>query len=72
MNSNSRSSLEERKSIYRRYSSARSLSERLRDLEELQMHSYEILRARELNGGRKIPRGWRRWAQAQIDAGFTL
>ena len=65
MNSNSNALLAERKKKYRDYVRNMPLSERLRNLEELQEQSYEILRIREANGGRPIPEDWQRWAKAQ-------
>jgi len=67
MNSNSKALLVERKRRYRSYIRSLPLTERLRQLETLQEQSYEILRIREANGGRPIPEGWRRWANAQED-----
>ncbi len=65
MNSDSRALLAEQKKGYRTYARKLSLTERLRHLEELQEQSYEILRIRELNGGKPIPEDWQRWAKAQ-------
>ena len=61
----------EDKERYRAYARSLPLSERLRDLEELQEQSYEILRVRELNGGLPVPHEWRLWAKAQLDVGLT-
>jgi hypothetical protein len=65
MNSNSKALLAEQKKKYRMYARNMPLIERLRQLEELQERSYEILRIREANGGRPIPEDWKRWARAQ-------
>ncbi|MEQ1762710.1 MAG: hypothetical protein ABL984_06120 [Pyrinomonadaceae bacterium] len=47
-----------------------SLGDRLRQLEALQEQSYEILRAREANGGKPVPQDWQLWAEAQNDIGL--
>ena len=60
----------EDKRRYREYARGLPLNERLRDLEELQEQSYEILRIRELNGGKPIPAEWRSWAAAQREIGL--
>jgi hypothetical protein len=60
----------EQKEKYRSYVRNLSLSDRLRQLEDLQAQSYEILRIREANGGVPVPAGWRRWAEAQNDIGL--
>lgn len=65
MNSDSKEILAQQKQKYRIYARNLPLTERLRQLETLQEQSYEILRIREANGGRPIPQGWRRWANAQ-------
>ena len=65
MNSVSNTLLEKQKKGYREYVRNVPLTERLRHLEELQEQSYEILRIRELNGGKPIPEAWQRWAKAQ-------
>lgn len=65
MSSDSKEKLISRKEKYRAYVRNLPLSERLRQLESLQEQSYEILRIREANGGKPIPKAWRRWAQAQ-------
>ncbi len=71
MNSNSRAnpafaSFLEEKRRYRTFARNLTLGERLRHLEALQEQSYEILRVREENGGKPVPTGWRRWAEAQL------
>ncbi len=73
LNSKSNPSLEaflEQKRRYRTHVRNLSLSDRLRQLEALQEQSYEILLIREANGGRPVPIGWRRWAEAQNEIGF--
>lgn len=65
MNSNSKELLAEQKKKYRTYQRNLPLIERLRQLEELQKQTYEIMRIREANGGKPISRGWRQWAEAQ-------
>lgn len=67
MISNSKEILTQQKQKYRTYVRNLPLVERLRHLESLQEQTYEILRIRELNGGRPIPRGWQVWAAAQND-----
>lgn len=57
----------EQKRKYRVIARNAPLSDRLRQLEALQGQSYEIMRIRELNGGKPISHGWQRWAQAQRD-----
>ncbi len=65
MNLDSKALLTEQKTKYRAYVRNLPLSERLRQLEELQEQTYEILRIREANGGRPVPAGWQHWARAQ-------
>ena len=65
MTLDSKELLPTQKQKYRDYARNLPLSERLRQLERLQERNYEILRLREANGGRPIPEGWRRWADAQ-------
>lgn len=72
MNLNSKSMLAEQKRRYRTYARGLPLLDRLRQLEELQEQSYEILRIREANGGEPIPAAWKRWAAAQLAAGIKL
>ena len=60
----------EQKRRYRAYVKGLPLEERLRSLESLQEKTYEILRVREANGGKPIPSGWRRWAEAQREIGL--
>ena len=72
MRSNSKVSLAEQKRKYRNFTRSLPLRDRLRQLEELQEQSYEILRIREINGGKPIPAAWKRWAAAQSLAGIKL
>ncbi len=65
MNSDFKELLLQEKKKYRLHVRKLPLTERLRNLEELQEQSYEILRIREQNGGRPIPEDWQRWAKAQ-------
>ena len=60
----------EQKQRYRIYAGNLPLEDRLRQLEALQQQSYEILRIREVNGGKPVPPDWRRWAEAQNDIGL--
>ena len=55
----------EQKRKFRNHARNMPLRDRLRQLETLQEQSYEILRIREANGGKPIPRGWQKWAEAQ-------
>ena len=55
----------EQKRKYRIKARNMPLGDRLRQLEALQEQSYEILRIREANGGKPIPRGWQKWAEAR-------
>jgi len=72
MISNSKTLLAEQKQKYRSFVRSLPLRDRLRQLEELQEQSYEILRIRELNGGKPVPSSWKRWAAAQLAAGIKL
>lgn len=65
MDSSSKASLIERKKKYRAYARNLPLSDRLRQLEDLQEKSYEILRIRAANGGKPISEQWQGWARAQ-------
>lgn len=60
----------EQKQRYRVHMRNLSLGDRLRQLEALQEQSYEILRAREANGGKPVPQDWQLWAEAQNDIGL--
>lgn len=55
----------EQKRKYREHVRNMSVSDRLRRLEALQEQTYEILRIREENGGKPIPKDWQRWQSAQ-------
>ena len=57
--------LNRRKSNFRRFTRNLSPTEKVRQLELLQRRHYELLKAREENGGRKIPEKWRKWRDAQ-------
>ncbi len=57
--------LKRRKENLRRFTRNLSPTEKVRQLELLQKRHYELLKAREENGGRKIPEKWRRWREAQ-------
>ena len=72
MVSNSKTSLAEQKRKYRIFVQNLPLRERLRQLEELQEQSYEILHVREANGGKPVPAAWKRWAAAQVAADIEL
>ena len=54
-----------RKKRFRHYMRNLSPTEKIRELESLQRRTYELLRIREMNGGRPIPADWLRWKQAQ-------
>lgn len=72
MISNSNELLAEQKRKYRSHVRSLPLMERLRQLEELQGQSYDILRIREANGGKPVPLAWKRWAAAQLAVGIKL
>lgn len=72
MSSNSKTFPAEQKRRYRAVARSLPLRDRLRQLEELQAQSYEILRIREANGGKPIPPAWIKWAAAQRLAGIKL
>ena len=57
--------LNRRKSKFRLFTRNLSPTEKVRQLELLQRRHYELLKAREENGGRKIPEKWRKWRDAQ-------
>ena len=57
--------LKRRKGNFRAFSRNLSPTEKIRQLELLQRRYYELLKAREENGGRKIPEKWRKWREAQ-------
>ena len=56
--------LERRKSSFRSFTRNLSPTEKVRQLELLQKRHYELLKAREENGGREIPEKWRKWGDA--------
>ncbi len=57
--------LKRRKEGFRAFTRNLSPTEKIRQLELLQRRYYELLKAREENGGRKIPEKWRKWRDAQ-------
>jgi hypothetical protein len=57
--------LQRRKENFRAFTHNLSPTEKIRQLELLQRRHYELLKAREENGGRKIPEKWRKWREAQ-------
>lgn len=57
--------LKRRKENFRRYVRNLSPTEKIQELELLQKRYYEILKERELNGGRKMPENWKKWKDAQ-------
>ncbi len=57
--------LQLRKENLRRFTRNLLPTEKIRQIELLQKRHYELLKAREENGGRKIPDKWRKWRDAQ-------
>ena len=57
--------LKRRKSNFRRFTCHLSPTEKIRQLELLQKRHYELLKAREENGGCAIPERWKRWREAR-------
>ncbi len=57
--------LTRRKKVSRKYLCSLSPSEKIAKLIELQEHYYQMLSAREQNGGRPIPERWRKWHRAR-------
>jgi len=57
--------LKRRKENFRAFARNLSPTEKIRQLELLQRRYYELLKAREENGGRKISEKWRKWRDAQ-------
>jgi hypothetical protein len=57
--------LTRRKKVSREYLRSLSPSEKIAKLVELQEHYYQMLAAREQNGGRPIPERWRKWHVAR-------
>jgi hypothetical protein len=54
-----------RKKASREYLRSLSPSEKIAKLIELQEHYYQMLLAREQNGGRPVPERWRKWFEAR-------
>jgi len=59
--------LKRRKENFRKFTRSLSATEKIQQLELLQMHYYELLKAREKNGGRPIPEKWRKWQKARFE-----
>ncbi len=57
--------LKRRKENFRTFTRNLSPTEKIRQLELLQRRYYELLKAREENGGHKIPKKWQKWRDAQ-------
>ncbi len=57
--------LKRRKENFRAFTHNLSPTEKIRQLELLQRQHYELLKAREENGERKIPEKWRKRRDAQ-------
>jgi hypothetical protein len=57
--------LKRRKKKFRAFTRNLSPTEKIIQLELLQKRYYKLLKAREENGGRKIPEKWRKWRDAQ-------
>ena len=57
--------LRRRKKVSREYLRSLSPMEKIARLIELQEHYYQMLSAREQNGGRPIPERWRKWHTAR-------
>lgn len=57
--------LKRRKDNFRQFNRNLSPTEKILQLELLQKRHYELLKAREENGRRKIPEKWRKWRDAQ-------
>lgn len=60
--------LKRRKRNFRAFTRNMSPTEKICQLELLQKRYYELLKAREENGGRKIPEKWQKWRDAQKTA----
>ena len=56
--------LKRRRGNFRAFSRNLSPTEKIRQLELLQRRHYELLKAREENGGREVPEKWRKWHDA--------
>lgn len=59
--------LNRRKKRSREFLRSLSPSEKIAKLVELQERYYAMLKAREQNGGRKIPERWRKWHTARYE-----
>lgn len=57
--------LNRRKKKFRAFTRNMSPTEKIIQLELLQKRYYKLLKAREENGGRKIPEKWRKWRAAR-------
>ena len=57
--------LKRRKTALRRHLLNLPLTEKIRELENLQRRNYAILKELEKNGGRKVPELWEKWRDAQ-------
>ena len=59
--------LTERKQTSRKYLSSLSPAEKIARLVDLQEQYYQMLIAREKNGGRQIPEKWEKWHKARYE-----
>lgn len=59
--------LKQRKNRSREYLRNLSPSEKIAKFTELQERYYQMLKAREENGGRAIPERWRKWHTARYE-----
>ena len=59
--------LKRRKKRSREFLRSLSPSEKIAKLVELQERYYQMLEAREQNGGREIPEKWRKWHKARYE-----
>ncbi len=59
--------LKKRKETSRKFLRNLTPSEKIVKLVELQEHYYQMLQAREQNGGREIPEKWRKWYAARYE-----
>jgi len=59
--------LTRRKKRSREFLRALSPEEKIAKLVELQEQYYQMLQAREQNGGRKIPERWHKWHKARYE-----
>lgn len=60
--------LRRRKAVSREYLRSLPPIEKIAMLFNLQEQYYEMLVAREKNGGRPIPEKWRKWRKARLEA----